>query len=241
MKTIKRSSILLGCCCLVYIGLLLFPSILFSHEARFEQFHIYSDRPIPTEIEAILQDVKRRISASALYQEDARFTIYFSNDDWRFTFFTRNPMAGGVVNFLFTADIFIRESVIEENRIVPPGDWLFEANERTLSYFIAHEAVHSMQSRLDRYLIFKAPHYILEGYADYIAKVNANSYTSLCADFLANAPEMDPKNGLYNQYHLYMAYWLDKRGYDFFRMLKEQPDLESTMTILQEACLEEAR
>jgi hypothetical protein len=155
--------------------------------------------------------------------------LYLCNEDWRFKFFTRNGNAGGVVNFVISKNIFIRENEIATNRLIPPRKWKNPLTDRPLSYFIAHEAIHSLQRKYDRFLVLKVPVEIVEGYAEYIAKSPTRDMELLKEDWWGSAPTMDPSNGLYDKYHLYVGYLMEEKGYDFERLLEERPNIDSTL------------
>lgn len=210
----------------LYLLLLWCPNPLFAHQYSYQNFVVYSDQKISPEIDFVLEDVEERLSLSELYEESDVFHIYICNDNWRFVFFTRNPNAGGVVNFLVSPNVFIRESNISENVIIPPNEWMFETISRPLSYFIAHEATHSLQRKIDPFLVVKTPVHILEGYADYIGKCKNFDFEVFKNDYLNEDFKMNPANGLYNKYHLYVAYLVEKKGYDFEQLVREEPSME---------------
>lgn len=233
-KKTKRSIGILFGIGLAYIFLLISPSLLFSYTYKYQNFQVYADELIPTEIEEVLKDVDTRLKGSDLYEASDQFKIFICNEDWRFSFFTRNPKAGGVVNFGLSPNIFIRQSDIKKNRIIPPDGWMFAANERPLSYFIAHEATHSLQRKIDPLLNIKNPVYIIEGYADYIGKGKDFDFKKYKQRYIEGHPTMNPANGLYSKYHLYIAYLMEKKNYSFLDIVKEQPDLESVLKELVE-------
>lgn len=113
-------------------------------------------------------------------------------------------------------------------------NWENPLNDRPLSYFIAHEAVHSLQRNYDQFLIFKAPIEIIEGYAEFIAKAETTDLNYLKDCFKSNSPTMNPQNGLYDRYNLYISRLFKEKGFDFQKVLKEQPDLEQTLNELIE-------
>lgn len=232
-KNFKRSAVLFFGTLSIYLILLIYPSFLFAFNYEFKNFHIYSDRPIPSTIDEVLEKVKTNLSQSELYEKEDKFHIYFCNDEWRFTFFTRNKNAGGVVNFPISPNVFIRASDIENDEIIPPSGWLLSRHDRPLSYFLAHEATHSLERKIDPLLQLKTPSYILEGYSDYIGKGTTFDFEMYRKMYLENDKFMDPKNGLYNRYHLYIAYLMEKKGKSFKDILKSQPDLETTLAELR--------
>jgi len=214
---------------LLYSFFLICPNLLFANKYQYRNFTVFSDNEIPKSIDLVIDDAILRLEGSELYGNAAEFRLYICNDEWRFKFFTRNKNAGGVVNFLFSPNIFIRESNITSNQLIPPNTWKNPLTKRPLSYFIAHEAVHSLQREYDRFLIFRAPVEIIEGYADYIAKSESNGVKSLTEKLKNNASTMNPENGLYDKYHFYVGYLIENKGYNFERIVQEQPELEEIM------------
>lgn len=219
---------------LIYLSILIYPNLLFANHYDYKNYEIYSDNPIPENIENVLDDAINRIEFSELYDPNENFRLYLCNDNWRFYFFTRNNNAGGVVNFIISGNIFIRENDVANNEIIPPKSWRNSLVDRPLSYFISHETIHSLQRKYDRFLILTTPVEIIEGYAEYIAKRKTNNLDALISDYRANSSTMNPKNGLYDKYNLYVHYLIEKKGYNFERIINEQPDIEKTLSELIE-------
>lgn len=214
---------------IIYLVLLIYPSPLFAHKYEYQNYIVYSDEPIHGNITVVIDDAIQRIKNSELYDSKYKFKLYLCNNNSLFSFFTRNGNAGGVVNFVISSNIFIRENDIEKNQITPPESWKFPLNDRPLSYFIAHESIHCLQRRYDKFLILKAPVEIIEGYADYIGKQPKNNLDSLINDYNSNLSSMNPENGLYDKYNLYVCFLLEKRGLDFYGLVEEKPDLAKTL------------
>jgi hypothetical protein len=217
----------------LYLLLLVYPNFLFSHHLEYKNFKVYSDRAIPISLQPLLDTSYENLKQSELFEESDIFYLYFCYETWRFTFFTRNKMAGGVVNFLVSPNIFIRESDIENNEIIPPNGWMLSRHDRPLTYFISHEATHSLERKISPFLPVKVEPYILEGYGDYIAKKTTFDFEHYRNLYLKNDLVMDPKNGLYNKYHLYIAYLMEVKKMSFLEIIQTQPDLETTLSELK--------
>jgi len=155
---------------IAYAFAISYPEFLLKEKYQYKNFIVRSDKVIPTEIEGLLDKVSLNLSRSELYKDDMTFNIYFCHSKNLFAFFTRNKNAGGVVNGIISANAFIREADILNNEIIPSNGWLLSRHDRPLSYFLAHELTHSLQSKYDRFMIVKTEPFIMEGYADYIAK-----------------------------------------------------------------------
>jgi hypothetical protein len=212
----------------IYFGLLRIPQSLFSYHYEFKNFKVYSDREIPKEIDIVLVDVLKRISKSELYEPTEKYAIFICNSGWRLALFTRDPNVGGLVNQGLSKNVFIREAFINENRIVSPikGKEIALPLERPLSYFIAHEITHSLQTKVDRFMMFTTPEYIVEGYADYIGKSIDFNYQEYFELFIKQDKIMNPSTGLYNKYHLIIAYLMDKKGMTFKEIVQSKMELE---------------
>lgn len=228
-RTVKTSSLVFFISFFGYLGLLLYPNFLFANHHQFKNFHVYSDQEIPYEIDEVLIDVLDRIKQSELYEDKDMFSVYFCNSKWRLSLLTRNPNIGGLVNQGLSNNIFIRESEIEKNKIVSPtkGQEIALVEERSLSYFIAHEITHSLQTKTERFMHITTPKYIVEGYADYIGKGTSFRYEKYLTDFLQNDVTMNPTTGLYNKYHLIIAYLMDVKGLSFREIVNLKLEMES--------------
>lgn len=227
-KKVKISVLLISLSFFGYLGLLLYPNFLFANHHKFKNFDVYSDEEIPIEIENVLEDVLARIKKSDLYECNDKFSIYFCNASWRLLLLTRNPNVGGLVNQGLSNNVFIRESEIEKNKIVSPtkGQDIALVEERPLSYFLAHEITHSLQTKIERFMHITTPEYIVEGYADYIGKGSSFDYERYLNDFKSNNIIMNPTTGLYNKYHLMIAFLMDVKGLSFQEIVKQKRSLE---------------
>jgi hypothetical protein len=214
----------------LYIFFLMYPNLLFGYKYKYRNFIVHSDKPIPKSINIVLNDAIERLENSELYETNIQFKLYLCNEDWRFKFFTRNGNAGGVVNFLISPNIFIRQSDAEKNQLVPPKTWKNSLINRPLSYFIAHEGIHCLQRKFDNFLFLKANVEIIEGYAEYIAKGKTNNLDILIKEFKNNLPTMNPENGLYDKYNLYVTYLIERKEYTFYKIVQEQPSLEKILS-----------
>lgn len=199
-----------------YLGVLTYPQPAFAYHITYRQFDIWSDRPVDAKISAVLDDALRRMRTSELYSSEQKFRIFLCNTTWRLGLYGLfQTKAGGIVYSFLTKNIFIRESVIAENRIVYPRTGpMLDATHRPLSYFIAHEATHVMQARaFGRFFSPIYPIWLNEGYADYVAKAGDFDVSENIKLLKTNSPLLNfHKSRLYRGYHLDVAWLMDKRG-----------------------------
>ncbi len=235
MKWVRRAALAITLPLALVIGLLLFPQPLFGHSLTHGNFQIWSDRPIDPAIAAVLDDAGRRLRRSELYEEGEAFRIFICNEPWRLGLLTRSTQVGGVAETVFTRNIYLRELDIPANRLVPPWGRLADAEVRTLSYFIAHEAVHVLQSRrFGRLNMARHPAWLTEGYADWVAKAGAFDFEENRRLLRAGDPRLDVgSSGLYRRYHLMVAELIERRGFTAERLFTDPPSEAEVIRLLQ--------
>lgn len=209
------------------------PQPLFAHKVSYGGYQVWSDRPIEPQITGVLDDVTRRISRSAIYSPDQRFRIFICNDPWRLALYSQRFSGGigGMADTGFTRNVYIRSADIARNRLIPPSGWdAVKMADRPLSYYLAHELAHVMESRaFGRGSAVRYPIWLNEGYADYVAKAGEFDMVQNAADLRAGALAMDPKaSGLYLRHHLEVAYLLDRKRRSI-RQLYADPPEEATL------------
>ena len=108
--------------------------------------------------------------------------------------------------------------------------WIADAEHRPLSYFIAHEAPHVMQSRaFGRLFALRYPVWLNEGYADYVGKGGDFDFDENASLLRADSPALDyGRSGLYRGYQVEVAWLLDKRGMPI-RSLYANPPAEADL------------
>lgn len=211
---------------LAYLLLLCFPQPFFKDSIRYRNLTLYSDRPFDMEsglrVLAMAQD---KLGDSPFYSPSEEHAIFICNERWRqILLFNRNYRVGGVNYFPLTHNVFLRDSIIEENRLRGPGGKLVDG-DRTLDYFIVHEIAHTLTGEAVGGLRYhRLPEWIREGYADYVGKGKSFNYNDALRAFLNQAPEMNrEKSGLYLRYHLLVAYLVDKKGWSARKLLVGAP------------------
>lgn len=212
------------------VGVLVFPQPLFAHSTVHGQYRVWSDRPIDPAIAAVLDDATRRLRTSELFDPAAEFRIFICNEPWRLWLFSRSTAVGGSADPLFSRNIYLREADIAANRLIPPTGVLADADVRPLSYFIAHEATHVMQSRaFGRLMEWRFPDWLTEGYADWVGKSGQFDFAENRRLLARGDPRLDhARSGLYRRYHLMVAFLIERQGRSA-RELFDQPPEEAAV------------
>jgi hypothetical protein len=219
-------------------ALTLWPAPLFPYEARWGEIVLRSDRPLSAGVSAVLADVERRIATSDL-PAAGPYRVYLCNETWKLHLFGRSMSAdfGGVTDVWLTGNIFIRPADIDRNTVIPPPTWRFSLEDRPLSYFIAHEITHVQQvAALGRWRYARTPDWLVEGYADHVAKAgdfDAIANLRLLSD---GADELDPAFGLYRRHQ--MAAEAALQTNDWLALVANPPDEAAVLRSLLEASQE---
>lgn len=212
---------------------LAFPQPLFAHTVRYGAFQLWSDRPIDPAFATVLDDAERRLRTSDLYEPGAAFRVFICNEPWRMRLYTRNASIGGAADTLFTRNIYLREADIAANRLMPPPPYRELADEevRPLSYFIAHEATHVMQSRVfGRLMELRYPDWLTEGHADLVAKAGDFDVEENRALLRRGDVRLDyARSGLYRRYHLMVATVLGQPGRTIRTLFARPPEEETVV------------
>ena len=213
-----------------YAALLCFPETLFSSNVSADNLVLYSDLLVPQPAAShLLNLVQLKLGTSPLYSMKTSHRIYICNSRWRQrVFFNKDYGVGGVAPYPFSPNVFLRDALIAENRLISPLGTPV-AGDRTLDYFIAHEITHQLTGHaLGPLRYARLPQWVREGYADYVGKGGSFQYEEARQAFLANVPEMDyQRSGLYRRFHLLVAHVLDRRHVTVEQLLNLPPTQES--------------
>jgi hypothetical protein len=238
MRLAKRAGATVFVLLALGLDLLLFPRPLFAYAMKHGNYRVRSDRPIDPAMASVLDDATRRLSTSELHDPHVSFDIFICNEPWRIWLFSQSFDAsiGAVSDNWLTRNIYLREADIAANRLIPPHGRLADADVRPLSYFIAHEATHVMQSRtFGRLMKFRYPKWLIEGHADFVAKGGSFDFEENRRLLLKDDPRLDyARSGLYRRYHLMVAMLLEKDGYTIRRLFANPPKEADVIRAIRE-------
>jgi hypothetical protein len=216
------------------VAALVHPQPAFAYHVQSGRLSLFSDQPFDMEkSKVLLAEVDRRLRLASLDHGDGEHLIFVANSPWRARLlFLWNFGAGGVNYYPLTRNVFIRESDIDNDRVlrtagpVPPP--------RTLAYYAAHEIAHSLAGEaLGPFAYHSLPAWIREGVADYIGLAEKVDFEDLIERLRADDPELDPKrSGLYLRYRLLVSYFVDHEHWSLEQLLASpmpQPEAEARM------------
>lgn len=208
----------------LYAAAVIYPQPAFAHHVRYGSVDVWSDEPIPAGITAVLDDAHRRLRRSPWYDEQDSMRLFICNAPWRLWFFGQrfSTTMGGGTSFL-TRHIFLHAADIEANALrMPPGRSLYDAEGRTLSYFIAHEGTHALTARVQSILSgYRLPAWLREGYADYVAKGPDFDLATQRDLYRVGALERPPRD--YKRYQLEVDFMLHEAGRSLDQLFAAPP------------------
>lgn len=150
------------------------PELFFRYTCDVENLNLSSDEPIPQdEARAILQRVAEKLETSPLYERKDPHRAFICNSAWRQEHYLHNTTGG--MNYYPTIGqsfVFLRSARWGDNRLLSPRG-LPIGGKRTLDYYITHEFTHSLVFRNASRQI---PHWLDEGYCDWIGLGRQSSY-----------------------------------------------------------------
>jgi hypothetical protein len=170
-----RLALALVALAVLYVATLVFPTSLFAYEARFDDYRVYSDEPIPADFGRVIEEAARRVGAMEHELDRAAPRVYLCNSRKRYDFFAflarMNPesLAIGlsVANEMFVSMTRVREFEAQNRGRL--RHTRFEGNPAEV---VAHEIAHFNSVRA---LGFRAhlaqPVWKSEGWAEYQANV----------------------------------------------------------------------
>jgi hypothetical protein len=218
----------------IVVATLVHPQPAFAYHVQSGRLSLFSDQPFDTEkSKRLLAEVDRRLRLASLDHGDGEHRIFVANSDWRARLvFLWNFGAGGVNYYPLTRNVFIRQSDIDNNRVLRAAGPV--APPRTLAYYAAHEIAHSLAGEAaGPFAYHSLPAWIREGVADYIGLPEKVDVESLIERLRAGDPELDPKrSGLYLRYRLLVAFFLDREHWSLEQLLASpmpQPEAEARM------------
>ncbi len=162
------------------VAVLRFPQPLFAWSVAVGNLTLYSDTPFdPAAGRTLLGLARAKLLASPVFSTAERHRVFICHTSWRKWLFLNYQYprgAGGVNYYPITTNVFLRDGVIAENRMLTragrpvPG-------ERTLDYFIAHEIAHSLAARVAGWSgNHGLAEWVREGYPEYVARRGSFDY-----------------------------------------------------------------
>ena len=208
-----------------YVALLLNPSPLFAHSYHAAPFSVYSDRPIPDDMAAVLDAAAARLAASPMVFESEQFHVYIANDAWRRRLVS--PVAHGAFGAYYplTGNVVLNRADVEDD-LCFIGDG--EAT-RPLHAIVAHECTHeAVARRLGLWHYLRIPTWVQEGYAETVSG-GPSVDPQDAADAIADGRSDQTFGFRYATYRLAVEQLLGHEGVTPSRLFSRPHDFEAAL------------
>lgn len=210
-------------CGILYFLFLLFPAPLFRYKTTVGNITLYTQTRPPANTAALLTRVSDLLTRSPLNDTTIQQRVFICRNLSLFGLLTRGRTnLAGLCDDRLTRNVYIRPAdIASEHLLAPPGQNGVQ-DDRPLSYFIAHEITHSLESHAAGRWNLHIPAWLWEGYADYIG-TGPQDFSRYLQLYRAHSSLMDPASGLYTRYELYMMYLLDYQHRDIRSLMAHPP------------------
>jgi hypothetical protein len=162
---------------LLYVGVVVFPEPWFSHSTTLGGFRVYSDEPLPPNLDELIDDVDRRVAAMDHKASGASPRIFLCHDPERyarFAFLLRKGPSSLAIGVSLADEMFINMSRVRRFAELNRGTIRHSRFEGNLAEVIAHEIAHFHSLHALGYRAHLAqPMWKSEGWAEYQANLAA--------------------------------------------------------------------
>jgi hypothetical protein len=235
-RTLLWASVALGTAALSLCALITWPEPLFAFSLASGKIVVASDRPIPRAGgERFVRDCERLLDRSPLKAEGRLYRLYVTNDGWRqrLFFFPRPERWGFAWSPGFCRHAFLSGADFDSGRVIHWG--YVGTPPRTLASLCAHELTHIIASEYLGLDALPVPLWIWEGFADYVAIENRETFEQL-RDALGERPvdtAMRIKYGSYPRYRLLVTYFIEKKGWSVDQLLQTRLSEDEATAIMR--------
>lgn len=241
-KNIKKSLIggfsLIGISFLVWLILLLNPSLMYGNHTDIGNVRIHHNHELAPEMKTVVAESIEIVKKSALYDADKRVNLCLK--DSRYVNLLRRLSHGGIAaTLLNNVGIFVEINPTENHAF-----WRWEINSNelrkwTLTELIAHEMTHAYQYNNNALMPIQVADWKVEGYAEYISRKERNDLKTNVLRLIEE--EQKTKNGLpwtlfedgtgtstpYFRNWLMMEYMMDIKGMTYLEVVADKTPFET--------------
>ena len=203
-KKLRTANYLISGFALIYIGLIIYPNILFGYSVKYKSFHIFSNNPIDYNINKIIDDTETNLSSSEIYEQNITHKVFLCNSYSLYTFFVPFSRRAFACNYPLINNTFIAKSNIAKNE-----SYKNDAKDnyiRKLSETVAHEITHAMtEKKLGLWKYITLENWKNEGYSETIG-YNDTLNMAIVKDFLKINKNNDGYRVHYRKCYFAVAY-----------------------------------
>ena len=229
-RIVRRCKHVLNVILILYILVLVCPYPLFSHKFSHAGITLHSTQMIPPEDgKGLLSQIRTRISASTIHQEEQTFRIFACNSKTLYTFlspssrhsFGNTPITGNII----LANVDLRGNTATAFRA--------DNNQRSFVGVASHEACHVMiRQAFGLWTAYRAPTWINEGYCEYISG-ESSFPEERGIDLLSTGKEAESHSLKYFVYRSMVDFCLDEQSRRISELFSNPPSEQDVRTQTQ--------
>jgi hypothetical protein len=168
-KIILSCLSVLGLSFVVWLVLLMNPSLSYAHQTQFGPVTVYHQQDLPAETAGMLDQSIHLIRESELYDEDIRIDLCLNDG----SFYPELWPYKGLTAYSFMNKTVIYRSEPDFAHNYTEWSWAVNHYERRrwkLTELLAHEFIHVLQYQQEKLHTLKYDHWKIEGYAEYVSR-----------------------------------------------------------------------
>ncbi|HUL44045.1 MAG TPA: hypothetical protein VLY03_06770 [Bacteroidota bacterium] len=216
----------------IYLSFIVYPNVLFGHTLKYGHFNVHSTTAFGNNIQTILDDAEKRLSASEIYNQNFTQDIYLCNGYTLYSFLAPMSRKAFACNYPFINTIFIAHSDIEKNEAYKYDEQ--DNYVRQLSQLIAHETTHTLiEKRLGFWKYRVLTTWKNEGYCEYIGYNSVDALKD-ARQFLATHKEDNSGRAVYHKYYYAVTFLKEAEKMTFDDIIKTDVTFDQVLNQIEQ-------
>jgi len=248
-KVLLSSLSILAFSFLIWLVLMINPSLSYAHDTQFDFVRVYHNQPLDQKAASVIQNAVDLIKQSNIFQENIQIELCM-NDDKVYPYLLQ-PIVGNPLAYAFFDKTTLKSCTVNFNENQAETKWAFNNFEHrtfNLTWLLAHEFMHNLQFKTNLDYVIKStmgtPNWKLEGHAEYISRGYKNDgllknkierYILESEKNHNGIPVIELKDGSkqnfsYYKYALVVQYLMEVKGLSYFEVCALETSLEDLQT-----------
>lgn len=216
----------------LYLTLIAYPNVLFGHTLKYKHFNVHSTKALDDNIQAILDEAEKNLSASELYDRNLIQNIYLCDGYTLYSFLAPLSRKAFACNYPLINNIYIANCDIVKNQAYKNNEQ--DNYARRLSELIAHETTHSLiENKLGFWKFRFLATWKNEGYAEYIGYNNADALKD-AKQFLATHKDDNGGRAIYRKYYYAVAFLKEAEKMTFDEIIASDVTIDQVLNKIEQ-------
>lgn len=216
----------------IYSTLIAYPNLLFGHTFTYKNFNVHSATALGDNIQTILDEAEKHLSASELYDKNLTQDIYLCNGYALYSFLAPLSRKAFACNYPIVNNIFIACCDIDKNQTYKNNEQ--DNYTRQLSELISHETSHTlMEKKLGFWKFRSLADWKKEGYCEYIGYNNADALKD-AKHFLATHKNDNSTRAMYRKYYYAVTFLKDSEKMTFADIIASDLTFEHVLNKIEQ-------